>query len=266
MAESDRVKEAQEFGQLARQGFRLPFTKGTPEGYLLDRATGVASGAGAGLFGLASDVAGGVSAALGMPRVAADFEQMSDVNYNTAQQMFQGGYSSGAGRSAADFDKEPADFRPSTAAAVTESPRPRARPEITPELVRQMMGETPPPPPTPLPLSMGQPAPAPKEAPRPTISGAALRLGGPGLQQLMAGAQAQELERVRQSAPGAPLTGKNLTADLQARAAQQILSNRLAEFEKAGGATAEQQNAAYMEYITNVGGGDPLFQSLQGDR
>ncbi len=263
MAELDRISEAQEAGERFRNQIRLPFAPGTPEGIVLDRAAGATSALGRGAYGLVADLAGGTAAALGLPSLAADLEQKSDRNYNIALDQFQGGYSAGANRPAAEFDVEPADFFPgATATAPRESPRPQARPAITPDMVREMLGSTP--------LSMGQPvtqAARPQAArPQSVITSGALRRGGPGVQQALAGSQAQELERLRQTAPGSPPSGTDMLAQLRAQAAQEILSNQLAAAEEAGTLTPDLLTKLYRGFLGDIGNEELFLRTLMDNK
>lgn len=141
--------------------------------------------------------------------------------------------------------------RPPAPAAPTTSLRPQARPEqITADQVRQLFGSSP--------LEMGRPARG--QQAEPTVSGAALRLLGPGLQQMISGAQSQELERMRQAAPASPLTGRDMVADLTARAAEQMLQNELADLgdQYPAGVPRAERNAAYQRYVDTLTGNETL--------
>jgi len=129
-------------------------------------------------------------------------------------------------------------------------------------MVREMLGSTP--------LSMGQPvtqAARPQAArPQSVITSGALRRGGPGVQQALAGSQAQELERLRQTAPGSPPSGTDMLAQLRAQAAQEILSNQLAAAEEAGTLTPDLLTKLYRGFLGDIGNEELFLRTLMDNK
>jgi hypothetical protein len=89
-------------------------------GYGADRVAGAMSAAGSGLYGAAVDAAGTGFSVLGATGLGAKLERQSDIAYNVARDQLRNGFSSGRGKTAADYDAEPAYFRRKLAEGQTE--------------------------------------------------------------------------------------------------------------------------------------------------